>query len=55
MYMEISQGKSLCSYSKKGKMSFFLFTKSDNWRTEQVMPGGGTTGSGKEVGKMNGG
>jgi hypothetical protein len=49
IYMEISQGKSLCSsylYLKQAKMLFsssFLFssTKSENRRAEQVLPGVG--------------
>jgi hypothetical protein len=34
--MEISQGISLCSYLylKQAKMSFFSFTKLQNWRIE---------------------
>jgi hypothetical protein len=40
--IEISQGKSLCSYLylKQAKMSFFLFssTKSENRGTEKVLP-----------------
>jgi chloramphenicol O-acetyltransferase len=45
IYIEISQGDSLCSYLylKQAKMSFFSFsvfssTKSENMRTEQVLP-----------------
>jgi hypothetical protein len=39
--MEMSQEDSLCSYPKQTKMSFFSFTKSENRRTEQVLPGEG--------------
>jgi hypothetical protein len=39
--MEISQGNSLCSYVKQTKMSFFCFTKSENKRARQFMPGEG--------------
>jgi hypothetical protein len=42
IYMEISQENSLCSYVylKQAKCHFFLFssTKSENRRTEQVLP-----------------
>jgi hypothetical protein len=44
IYMEISQGNSLCSYiykqAKTSFFSFFLFssTKSENKRAEQVLP-----------------
>jgi hypothetical protein len=61
IYMEISQGNSLCSYLylKKAKMSFFLFssTKLENKRVEHVLRWGGreekagTSGSGEMVGK----
>jgi hypothetical protein len=41
MYMEMSQGNSLCSCLKETKMSFFLsFTKSENRRVELILPGG---------------
>jgi hypothetical protein len=60
IYMEISQGNSLCSYLylKQAKMSFSLFssTKSENRRVEQVLwvgregwypwEGGGSEGKG---------
>jgi hypothetical protein len=37
---EMSQGNSLCNYLKQTKMLiFFLFTKSENRRAEQVLPG----------------
>jgi hypothetical protein len=41
VYMETSQGNSLCSYLKQGKMSFFSFpsTKSENRRVEEVPRG----------------
>jgi hypothetical protein len=44
IYMEMPQGNSLCSYLKQAKMSFFIFscfsyTKSENRRVEQVLPG----------------
>jgi hypothetical protein len=35
IYMEVSQGNSLCSYLKQEKMSFFsciFYTKLENWR-----------------------
>jgi hypothetical protein len=41
IYMEISQGNSLCSYLylKQAKMSFFFSSiKSENRRMEQVLP-----------------
>jgi hypothetical protein len=43
------QGNSLCSYLKQANMSFFSFTKSENRREEQVLPGGGlvTVGGGR--------
>jgi hypothetical protein len=37
--MEMSQGNSLYSYLKQTKWHFFLFTKSENRRAEQVLPG----------------
>jgi hypothetical protein len=40
IYMEISQGNSLCSLSQASKnvnFSFFLSTKSENRRVEQVL------------------
>jgi hypothetical protein len=37
--MKMSQGNSLHSYLKQTKMSFFSFTKSENRRAEQVLPG----------------
>jgi hypothetical protein len=40
MYMEMSQGNSLRSYLKKQKYHFFSFTKSENRRVDQVLPGG---------------
>jgi hypothetical protein len=52
--MEMSQGNSLCSYLKQAKLSvfFFPFTKSENRREEQVLPGGiGTSEREKEMGK----
>jgi hypothetical protein len=50
--MEISQGNFLCSYLKQTKMFFFSFTKSEDRRVEQVLPGEvGTSGIGEEVGK----
>jgi hypothetical protein len=50
--MEMSQGNSLCSYHKQTKMSFFSFTKSENRKVEQVLPGGGEwyQWEGEEVG-----
>jgi hypothetical protein len=50
VYMEMSQGNSLCSYlSKKNKNVLFYFYKIG----EQVLFGGrvGTSGRGEEVGK----
>jgi hypothetical protein len=49
MYMEISQGNSLCSYLylKQAKVSFFPLlssTKSENRKAEQVLPGAGEWG-----------
>jgi hypothetical protein len=39
--MEMSQGNSLCIYLKQIKMSFFFsFTKLENRRAEQILPGG---------------
>jgi hypothetical protein len=53
--MEVPEGNSLSSYLKQSKMSFFFifsYTKSENRRAEQVLPGGiGTSGRGEEVGK----
>jgi hypothetical protein len=48
MYMEISQGNSLCSYFKQAKMSFFSSsTKLENRRAEKVLVVGyGTKGMG---------
>jgi hypothetical protein len=48
------QGNSLCNYLKQAKMSFFFsFTKSEDRRAKQVLPGrgGGTNGRVEEVGK----
>jgi hypothetical protein len=54
--MEVPQGNSLCSYLKQTKMSFFSFTKSENRRMEQVLPGGlVSVGGGKRWGKGVGG
>jgi hypothetical protein len=40
--MEVPQGNSLWSSLKQAKMSFYFpFTKSENTRAEQVLPGGG--------------
>jgi diaminopimelate decarboxylase len=41
IHMEMSQGNSLHSYLKQTKMLFFSFTKLENQRVEQVLPGGG--------------
>jgi hypothetical protein len=50
--MEVPQGNSLCNYLKQAKMSFFSFTKSENKRVEQVLPGRvSTCGKREEVGK----
>jgi hypothetical protein len=50
--MEVPQRNSLCSYLKQAKLSFFSFTKSENRRAEQVLPGEvGTSGRGEEAGK----
>jgi hypothetical protein len=53
--METSQGNSLYSYLKQKKNCHFSpFTKSDNRRTEQVLPGEegvGISGRGEEVEK----
>jgi hypothetical protein len=49
-YMEKSHGDSLCSYLKQTK-NFFSFTKTDNRRAEQVLPGVGTSGREKKVKK----
>jgi hypothetical protein len=40
--MEVPQGNALCSYLKQAKMSFFIFfsyTKLENKRMEQALPG----------------
>jgi hypothetical protein len=50
-YMEVPQENSLWSYLKQAKMSgfFFSFTKLENRRVKQVLPGvgGGTSGKGR--------
>jgi hypothetical protein len=56
--MEISQENSLCSYLKQTKMSFlFSFTKLENRRAAQVLPGVGYQQEREEVrkgcGRMN--
>jgi hypothetical protein len=57
IYIEMSQGKSLCSYLKQTKMSFFSFTKSENRKAEQILGGGGLLpvggGKGGEMVKEN--
>jgi hypothetical protein len=61
--MEIPQGNSQYHYlyCKQEKLSFFSlsFSKKENRRAEQVLPGVGTSGRGEEVGKgckrLNGG
>jgi hypothetical protein len=58
--MKMSQGNTLCSYLKQTKVSFFFpFTKLENSRAEQVLPGVGvgvgSSGRGEEVGKDEGG
>jgi hypothetical protein len=50
--LEGPQGNSLCTYLKQTKIysfSFFFFsyTKSDNRRAEQVLPGGGLVSVGE--------
>jgi hypothetical protein len=40
IYMEISQGNSLCAYLLQTKMSFFSFTKSEDRSAEHILPGG---------------
>jgi hypothetical protein len=40
IYMKVPQVNFLCSYLKQAKLSFFSFTKSENRREEQVLPGG---------------
>jgi hypothetical protein len=37
--MEMSEGNSLYSYFNQTKLSFLFFTKIENRRTEQVLPG----------------
>jgi hypothetical protein len=51
--MKVSQGNSLGSYLKQTKVSFFSFTKSENRRAEQVLPGAGEGASerGEDVGR----
>jgi hypothetical protein len=45
-------GKSLLSYLKRTKESFFSFIKSENWTAEQVLSGGtGTSWKSEYVGK----
>jgi hypothetical protein len=39
IYMEMSQGKSLCSHLKQAKKTLFCFTKSENKKAERVLPG----------------
>jgi hypothetical protein len=60
IYMEISQGNSLCNYFKQTEMSlflpFFFFTKSYNRRVEQVLQGlwyQWWGGGGKGCGRVN--
>jgi hypothetical protein len=50
--MEMSQENSLYGNFKQTKMSFFSFSKSENMREEQILPGGvGTSGRRKKLGK----
>jgi hypothetical protein len=50
IYMEMSQGNSLCIYLKQTKMSFFFFLQ--NWkRQNRSCLGVGTSGKGEDVGK----
>jgi hypothetical protein len=46
--IRLAQGDSLCSHLTHAKMPFiFSFTKSENRRAEQVLPGVGTSGRGR--------
>jgi hypothetical protein len=50
--MEMTQENSLCNYLKQ-KISFFSFTKSENSRAEEVLPGGvGIRGRGEKLGNV---
>jgi hypothetical protein len=52
--MEVPQGSSLCSYFKQEKMSFIFpfFSKLENFRVEQVLPGRvEADGMGEQLGK----
>jgi hypothetical protein len=55
--MEVPQGNAQASYLTQSKISFFVFfffyyTKLENRRAEQVLPGGvGTSGRGRRWGK----
>jgi hypothetical protein len=53
IYVEVSQGNSLCSYLKQTKMSFFFFYKigAQEGGTGELF---GTSGRGQEVGKGRG-
>jgi hypothetical protein len=43
IYIEMSQGNSLCSYLKQAKMSFYFFYKIGE---QEGSPGGGVLGKG---------
>jgi hypothetical protein len=50
--LEVPKENPVSSYLDQTKMLFFSFTKPENKRAEQILPGGvGTSGSGEEVGK----
>jgi hypothetical protein len=57
--MEMSQGNSLCSNLKQKCHFFFSFTKAENRRVEQILPGGRVVpvggGGGRRWGKGMGG
>jgi hypothetical protein len=52
IYVEVSQGNSLCGYLKQPKMSyFFSFSKLENWKADWVLPeGGGLVSMGRGAG-----
>jgi hypothetical protein len=57
IYMERSQGNSLCSYPKQAKMSYFFFCKIEEQegRPGPAWEGGWCQGEEKDVGKGHGG
>jgi hypothetical protein len=46
-YVEMAEGNHLCTLLKQTKISFSSLKKSENWKAEQVLPGGLVSVGGK--------